>query len=137
VTVERTTALAAPAERVWARVTTFAGVNDELRPWLRMTAPRRLRDASLDDVELGRPVCRSWVLLGGVVPVEYDDVTLVERGPGMRFLERSLHRKSGAPITGWRRPQSRQWPGHCPLPASLPAGAGIPGFPAQRRAKDH
>ena len=25
----------------------------------------------------------------GVVPFEYDDLVLVERGPGMRFLERS------------------------------------------------
>ncbi len=79
--VERSSALAADAERVWAWVTTFAGVNDELRPWLRMTAPRRLRETTLDEVELGRRVCRSWVLLGGVLPVEYDDVTLVERGP--------------------------------------------------------
>jgi ligand-binding SRPBCC domain-containing protein len=29
------------------------------------------------------------VLLGGLVPVEYDDLTLVELGPGLRFLERS------------------------------------------------
>jgi hypothetical protein len=29
------------------------------------------------------------VLLGGVLPVDFDDITLVERGPGMRFLERS------------------------------------------------
>ena len=43
----------------------------------------------LDDLPLGEAVGRSWVLLGGVLPVDFDDITLVERGPGMRFLERS------------------------------------------------
>ena len=32
---------------------------------------------------------RSWVLALGVIPFDYDDITLVERGPGLRFLERS------------------------------------------------
>lgn len=54
-----------------------------------MTVPRRLRAMSLDDVQLGVRVCRSWVLLLGIVPFEYDDLVLVERGPGFRFLERS------------------------------------------------
>ena len=56
---------------------------------MRMTVPGRLRDISLDDVELGVRVCRSWVLVLGVVPFEYDDLVIVERGPGLRFLERS------------------------------------------------
>jgi ligand-binding SRPBCC domain-containing protein len=102
VTVERSSVLAAPAEAVWTRVTTLQGVNDELRPWLRMTAPRAVRDLSLADVELGRRVCRSWVLLGGVVPVDYDDLTLVERGPGLRFLERS-------PLLSQRSWQHERW----------------------------
>ena len=54
-----------------------------------MTVPGRLRHTSLDEVELGVRVCRSWVLLLGVVPFEYDDLVIVERGPGLRFLERS------------------------------------------------
>jgi hypothetical protein len=32
---------------------------------------------------------RSWILLFGLVPVEYDDLTLVEVEDGRRFLERS------------------------------------------------
>jgi ligand-binding SRPBCC domain-containing protein len=87
--VERTTRVPAPPEEVWARVTSVEGVNDELRPWLRMTVPRGWRGATLDDLPLGRRVGRSWVLLGGVVPVDYDDLTLVEVEPGRRFLERS------------------------------------------------
>jgi ligand-binding SRPBCC domain-containing protein len=89
ITVEQRTRLAATAATVWRRATTPAGINDEFRPWMRMTVPRRLRAMSLDDVKLGVRVCRSWVLLLGVVPFEYDDLVLVERGPGFRFLERS------------------------------------------------
>ena len=79
--VERSSTLAGPAEDVWAEVTTPSGINRELRPWLRMTVPRRLRTLSLQDVELGERLCRSWVLLLGLVPFEYDDLVLVERGP--------------------------------------------------------
>jgi ligand-binding SRPBCC domain-containing protein len=87
--VERTTELPAPAAGVWERVTSVEGVNDELRPWLRMTVPRGARGMSLEDVELNRPIGRSWVLALGVIPFDYDEITLVERGPGLRFLERS------------------------------------------------
>jgi hypothetical protein len=88
-TVELTTPVPASAEAVWARVTSAEGINYELGPWLRMTVPRRAEGLRLDDLPLGRAVGRSWVLLGGVLPVDFDDITLVERGPGMRFLERS------------------------------------------------
>ncbi len=85
----RTSRVPAPARDVWARVTSVEGVNHELGPWLRMTVPRGARGLRLDDVPLGRAAGRSWILLGGVIPFDYDDLTLVERGPGMRFLERS------------------------------------------------
>jgi ligand-binding SRPBCC domain-containing protein len=74
---------------VWRHATTPAGINAEFGPWMRMTVPRRLRHTSLDEVELGVRVCRSWVLVLGVVPFEYDDLVIAERGPGLRFLERS------------------------------------------------
>jgi ligand-binding SRPBCC domain-containing protein len=89
ITFERTTRLAADPHTVWRHVTTPQGINAEFKPWMRMTVPRRLRDVRLDEVELGVRLCRSWVLVLGVVPFEYDDLVLVERGPGMRFLERS------------------------------------------------
>jgi hypothetical protein len=89
ITFERSTRLATGVQAVWDCVTTPAGINDEFRPRMRMTVPRRLRAMRLDDVELGVRICRSWVLLLGVVPFEYDDLVVVERGPGLRFLERS------------------------------------------------
>ena len=80
--------MAADADEVWAAATAIDGVLHELRPWLRMTFPRRWRGATLADVPLGTPLGRSWILLGGVIPVEYDLLTLVERGP-RRFREHS------------------------------------------------
>ena len=37
----------------------------------------------------GKRLFRSWILLAGVVPVEYDDLALEAVEPGRRFLERS------------------------------------------------
>lgn len=81
--------LAAPAQAVWERVITPAGVNDEMRPLMRMTVPRGLDDFNIEDAELGVPIGRSWVLLFGLVPFDYDDLTLVRVEPGRGFLERS------------------------------------------------
>jgi ligand-binding SRPBCC domain-containing protein len=87
--VVTTSRLPVPAHHVWARVTTPAGINDELGPWLHMTVPHRARGTTLEEVDLGIPLGRSWLLALGVVPVEWDDLRLIERGPGYRFLERS------------------------------------------------
>jgi ligand-binding SRPBCC domain-containing protein len=87
--VTRSVALASPAERVWEHATRIEGVNAELRPILRMTVPRNLRGATIDDLEVGVPAGRSWLLLGGVLPVDYDDLCLAELDPPRRFLERS------------------------------------------------
>ena len=74
---------------VWARAVTERGINAELRPLLRMTMPAGLRGKTIEDVEVGAPLGRSWILLGGIVPVDFDDLRLVELEPGRRFLERS------------------------------------------------
>jgi hypothetical protein len=84
-----TTDLAAPAEAVWKHATGVPGVNYELGPLMRMTVPPSLADTTLDEVPLGQRAARSWVLLFGVIPVDYDDLTIAERGPGLRFLEQS------------------------------------------------
>jgi ligand-binding SRPBCC domain-containing protein len=88
VVVERTSVLVADADTVWARVATPAGVNDELRPWLRMTVPAGWRDRSIADVAPGTHIGRSWILLLGVVPFDVDDLTIAEIGP-RHFVERS------------------------------------------------
>jgi hypothetical protein len=74
---------------------TPAGINDELRPVLRMTMPKGMDGATIDDVPVGEPLGRSWILLGGLLPVDYDDLRLVELEKPkegltpVRFQERS------------------------------------------------
>lgn len=86
---ERRIRLGAPADAVWRRCTTPEGINDELWPVMRMTVPATMRGRSIADVAPGQHLGRSWFLLGGVVPFEYDDITIAELNPGRRFLERS------------------------------------------------
>jgi ligand-binding SRPBCC domain-containing protein len=81
--------LHAPAARVWDSVSTMAGVNYELGPLLRMTHPAGVDRLDPALAELGAPAFRSWVLLLGLVPVEYDDVAIARLDPGRGFLERS------------------------------------------------
>jgi ligand-binding SRPBCC domain-containing protein len=87
--VQRSSSLPAPAGAVWERAVSEEGINAELSPILRMTMPPGLRGKTVDTVELGVPLGRSWILLGGLVPVDYDDLCLAELEPGRRFLERS------------------------------------------------
>lgn len=87
--VSITTALAIPADAMWRQATGLEGVNYELGPLLGMTAPAGLRGSTIADLEPGVPVGRSWLLLGGVLPVDYDDLCVAEIEAPRRFLERS------------------------------------------------
>lgn len=82
-------ALNATAEEVWQSVSSPEGIRYELSPLIRMTFPAEVHELSEETVPVGRRLCRSWILLFGVLPIDYDDVTIVELEPGRRFLERS------------------------------------------------
>lgn len=88
VELEQEVRLAVDADRLWRDVCTLDGVNRELAPLLRMTVPPGLEGATIDALRAGQPAGRSWLLLAGLIPVEYDDLCLAEIEPG-RFLERS------------------------------------------------
>ena len=79
---------ASPAA-VWDRIVTPEGINDELRPVMRMTIPRGFEGLDPESIELGQPIGRSWVLLFGFIPFDYDEITLVRLEVGCGFLERS------------------------------------------------
>jgi ligand-binding SRPBCC domain-containing protein len=79
--------LAAPAEVVWAHCADMRGVCEELAPWFRMTFPPEAR--MLDGASTGERLFRSWLLLFGIFPMEYDDLTFVDIAPGRGFVERS------------------------------------------------
>ena len=83
----RSTLNADPA-KAWQHATSPRGVNAEFWPFLRMTFPASVTDFSRD-WEPGRRLFRSWILLFGVIPIEYDDLSLSEVDEGRRFLERS------------------------------------------------
>jgi hypothetical protein len=73
-----------------------------------MTVPRPLRGKSIDDLEPGDRLGRSWLLLLRVLPFDYDDIGLAALGPGFRFLERSTmlsmnrweHERTVRPVDG-------------------------------------
>jgi hypothetical protein len=80
--------LSVRVDTLWQAITCPADINAEFRPLMKMTFPQ-----GLDDVTAGwRPGVlqfRSWILLGALIPVEYDDLTFEEVTPGRAFLERS------------------------------------------------
>ena len=84
-----TTRIAAPPDAVWDRVASIEGVNHELGPWFRMTAPEGVNDIDPAAIPLGERWFRSWILCLGVLPIDYDDLTLLRVEPGRGFLERS------------------------------------------------
>lgn len=89
VEVQRSVVVHADIDVVWARVTTEEGINHELRPALTMTMPGRYRGASLTEVPVHQQLGKAWLRLGGVLPVEYDDLYLIEVDAPFRFHERS------------------------------------------------
>lgn len=87
--VERQSTIEAPAEQVWARIVTPEGINDELRPWMTMSMPRGNEDLTVENIPVGQPVGRCWLRLFGVLPFDYDDLTIAELWPGRGFHEES------------------------------------------------
>ncbi len=81
-------ALSTDADTLWRHSTSPRGVNTEFWPLLRMTFPPGTVDFA-DSWQPGVRLFRSWILLFGLIPIDYDDITFVEIDPGRRFLERS------------------------------------------------
>lgn len=98
----------AEVDTVWRRVVSPEGINHEMRPWMTMSLPRGAEDVTIDSVRVGEPVGRAWLRLLGVVPFDYDHLSIVELEPGRRFLEEStmlsmrrwVHERSLSPAPG-------------------------------------
>jgi len=115
---------------VWDRVATMAGVNHELLPLVRMTCPRTFAGMRLDAAAnvLGQRLFRSWVLLFGILPVDWDDLTLVRIEPGRGFLESStmlsqrrwVHERTLEAVPGGCRVTDRiEFEPRLPVPAGV------------------
>jgi hypothetical protein len=87
--IEQRSVVDAAAGRVWQRVVTPEGINDELGPWMTMSMPRGAESFTVDTVPVGTPIGRSWLRLFGVVPFDYDYLTIAELQPGRSFREES------------------------------------------------
>jgi hypothetical protein len=100
------TRLSAPAHAVWARATSPEGINEELRPILRMTRPRGMNGTSIDDVRVGEALGRSWILLLGFLPVDWDDIVVAElvTGGSSRATAASALRPRRGPVGATPRP---------------------------------
>ncbi len=80
--------LSAAPQLLWNHAVSPEGVNREFQPLMRMSFPRDTGDLTAS-WRPGKRVFRSWLFLGGVFPLEYDDVAFAEVETGRRFLERS------------------------------------------------
>jgi len=120
--------LEAGAEAVWARAIDPAGINDELRPLMRMTVPTGAADFGLDETEPGH-IGRSWIFFFGFLPLDYDDLNIVRVEPGRSFLERSSmlsmrlweHERTLEPLgeNRCRVTDRLAWEPRLPLPGAL------------------
>ena len=81
--------LAASPETVWAWITSFDGISKEMAPVLQFSTPKGVRDIASISFEPGVPMFRSWIRLGGVLPVDFSDLTLLSLSPGKGFVEQS------------------------------------------------
>ncbi len=67
--------LAAPAQDVLSEALTMRGVNAELMPLVRMSYPREAENFDLQQAPLKQTLFQSWLLLGGVIPVDRHALT--------------------------------------------------------------
>jgi ligand-binding SRPBCC domain-containing protein len=88
-TLTFTSELEASMASVWEVIGTMKGVNAELAPWLRMTAPVEASNMQIEDAPVGHPMFASWVLLRGILPIDRHSLMLAQVEPGRRFVEDS------------------------------------------------
>ena len=87
---------------VWAWITSVEGITRETMPFFRMTTPAGIR--SLTDVKFvsGKKLFRSVIYFGGLLPLDYSDLTLIELKQDEGFKECS-------PMFSMHRWQHERW----------------------------
>jgi ligand-binding SRPBCC domain-containing protein len=83
------THLSATPEKVWAWMTSIDGISKEMAPYMRMSVPPGVTDLSSVAVTPGKHLFRSWILLFGVIPFDFSDLTLESLEPGVGLVEQS------------------------------------------------
>lgn len=103
---ERSVLVAAPKADVWARIVSPEGINDEMRPWITMRLPRSTHGLTIETLPIGKALGRAWIMLFGLIPVDYDRLVIAGLEPGHFFHEKSTmlsmrrweHRRTLTPI---------------------------------------
>ncbi len=83
------TRLAAPQPRVWEWITSIDGISKEMAPYMRMTVPRGVTNIQSISFKPGKRLFRSWILLFGLIPFDFSDLTLESLDEGTGFVEQS------------------------------------------------
>jgi hypothetical protein len=73
---------------IWKRVSCFSGVNEELYPLMQMTCPDPTLQLTSQLIS-NKPLFRSWLLLFGFIPIDYDLIGITDCKEGHSFSERS------------------------------------------------
>ncbi len=81
--------LNATPEAVWEQVATMRGVNAELWPFVRMTAPTGTARFDPATTPVGKMAFRSTLLLFGVIPYDLHSLRFTEITPNNGFVEHS------------------------------------------------
>lgn len=89
VQLEFRSCLTTPPAGVWQWITSFRGISTEMRPLIRMSVPRGVKCLTDIDIVPGEPMFFSWILLFGVLPVDWSKLTLLELEEGRGFVEQS------------------------------------------------
>ncbi len=83
------TIVSAPIEEVWEWITSLEGIQKEMKPYFKMTAPKGIKNINDVKIELGKPLFRSHIYLFCFLPIGHDDMTLIEYIEGKGFIEQS------------------------------------------------
>lgn len=71
-----------------------------------MRLPRSARELTIETLPVGKVLGRAWIILFGLIPVDYDRLAIVDLEPGRFFHEKSTmlsmrqweHRRTLSPI---------------------------------------
>ncbi len=89
ITLQFQSTVNAPVTQVWQWITSVDGISTELSPIAKMTFPSHIRNLTDLEIEPNKRLFRSFVLLGGLIPIDYSDLTLVSIDTEKGFLEQS------------------------------------------------
>lgn len=108
-TLVAVTDVPAPSTAVWQRIVTGEGINHELMPVMRMTVPAQFQGLTIEQasqLNSQTEIGRSYLLLLGFLPFDYDNIVITEVEAGRRFVEQSTM----VSMRSWRHERVTSWP---------------------------